>query len=373
MIVDEMELVRRLGEVEPLPAETFERARTLLHAAVALDGVGEPGPSAPRRRRRPRPSVVVRSTIGTGIVAAAAAVALVVTSTAEPPAGTNHPFSSRVTPSAPAAPGASAGRAAPLMRLADSIQADTTAPLPGDATLVIRTQSYSNGTSSTEADLYADNGEYFSTPTEAGLPAAIAEHADVGDGVPAREIKAAEDAVNGDLATARHEMAVAPFANGVGPTNSVSAAAQKSAIEQRIAADPNIPAAQKAAIEQKMTSGQNTPAEQRAHTDNYIWMDSLDTLSEGAGNPEVRIGVLRILSTLPEVKVTDTTTGGQPTLTLTASAPALPANYQEALTINATTGVPVSFTGGVPGQTPGVTVTYQVSRVSMANIAAGRF
>jgi hypothetical protein len=83
--------------------------------------------------------------------------------------------------------------------------------------------------------------------------------------------------------------------------------------------------------------------------------------------------VLRILSTLSKVVVTNTTTNGQPTITLTASAPALPSNYQEAITINASTGIPVSFAGGTPGQTPSVTITYQVSRVTLANIAAGDF
>ena len=32
---------------------------------------------------------------------------------------------------------------------------------------------------------------------------------------------------------------------------------------------------------------------------------------------------------------------------------------------------PVTFTGGVPGHTPDVTVTYQVTRVTLADIAAG--
>jgi hypothetical protein len=50
----------------------------------------------------------------------------------------------------------------------------------------------------------------------------------------------------------------------------------------------------------------------------------------------------------------------------------MPGNYQETLVIGAKTGVPVTFTGGVPGQAPGVTVTYQVTRVSLADIAAGK-
>src|SRR5580692_4458929 len=114
-------------------------------------------------------------------------------------------------------------------------------------------------------------------------------------------------------------------------------------------------------------------AHQKSSTDNYIWMDSIDAFAAGAGNPQVRAGILRILSTLPEVTVTNTTANGQPALTVTATAPALPANYQEALTINAVTGVPVSFAGGTPGQTPSVTVAYEISRVTMSDMAAGNF
>jgi hypothetical protein len=299
----------------------------------------------PRRRRR--------VFAGTGVFAtAAAAVTMVAVS-----------FGS-VGPATPVA------GAAVLNHLATHIKANATTPLPGDATLVLRTQSYPDGTSNSEADLYADNGEYFSTPTEGGLSAAIAENANVGNGFTAREIKAALDAVNGNLATAVQEMATAPFDNGIKPANSASS---YGALKQKIDAQTNLTPAQKTALLQKIVDEANSPSGQQASTDNYIWMDSMDTLIEGAGNPDVRIGVLRILSTLSEVAVTNTTTNGQPTITLTAGAPALPSNYQEAITINASTGVPVSFAGGTPGQTPSVIVTYQVSRVTLANIAAGNF
>jgi len=165
-------------------------------------------------------------------------------------------------------------------------------------------------------------------------------------------------------------MATAPFDNGVKPANT---GADDSVLKEKIDAQTNLTAAEKAALLQRILGEANSPSAQQASTDNYIWMDSVDTLIEGAGNPNVRIGVLRIFSTLSEVAVTDTTTNGQPTITLTASAPALPSNYQEAITINASTGVPVSFAGGTPGQTPSVTVTFQVSRVTLASIAAGNF
>ena len=83
--------------------------------------------------------------------------------------------------------------------------------------------------------------------------------------------------------------------------------------------------------------------------------------------------MLRLLSTLPEVTVRSADINGEAMLTLTARAPALPANYQETLTINGTTGVPIGFAGGAPGHRPDVTATYRVSRVTVAAIAAGRF
>jgi hypothetical protein len=260
--------------------------------------------------------------------------------------------------------------AAVLNHLATHIKANAATPLRGDATLVLRTQSYPDGTSSSEADLYTDDGEYFSTPTESGLPGAIADNGNIGNGFSARDIKAALDAVNGNLATAVQEMATAPYDNGVKPANTGVAV---NALKQKIDAQTNLTPAQKAALFQKIVAEANSPSGQQASTDNYVWMDSMDALVEGAGNPDVRIGVLRILSTLSEVAVTNTTSNGQPTITLTASAPALPSNYQEAITINASTGIPVSFAGGTVGQTPSVSITYQVSRVTLANIAAANF
>jgi hypothetical protein len=62
-----------------------------------------------------------------------------------------------------------------------------------------------------------------------------------------------------------------------------------------------------------------------------IWYNSINALTEGAGNPQVREGVLRVLSTIAEVTVANATTGGQPTLTLTAAStlmgPAFPQRW----------------------------------------------
>ena len=98
--------------------------------------------------------------------------------------------------------------------------------------------------------------------------------------------------------------------------------------------------------------------------DNYVWENCEDALVAGSGNPQVRAGVLRLVSALPGITVTHGTVDGQPTLTLTAGAAELgrtgvdkanpkvetgPA-YQEAITINADTGIPLEIASGPAGK-----------------------
>ena len=107
--------------------------------------------------------------------------------------------------------------------------------------------------------------------------------------------------------------------------------------------------------------------------DNYVWEGSEDALVVGSGNPQVRAGVLRLVSMLPGVSVTHGTVDGQPALTLTASAAEFgSASYQEAISINANTGIPLKMDGGTPG-TVDTTVTWVVTRVNLADIASGKF
>jgi hypothetical protein len=123
------------------------------------------------------------------------------------------------------------------------------------------------------------------------------------------------------------------------------------------------------------------------YLDNYVWVNSEDALIAGSGNPQVRAGVLRLMSLLPGVTVTRATVDGQPALALTAGAAELGrimgkpdkanpkgqpgAAYSEAITINAKTGVPLQTAGGVGGKITG-TIRYVVTRVNLANIAAGK-
>jgi hypothetical protein len=349
--IDEMDLVGGLKEVEPLRTEAYEGARAALLAAIANEeDTPLVAPRSVRSDQQRRRRLVTASMVGAGI---AAAVALFAVFGADPaltshaPAGSTHSAVVKVNDK--------------LMHLAADITADPTPP--GDATLVLRTESYPDSPSMTGADLYTDSGEYFYATTENGLPSEIASNDNVGDGIGAREVAAARYAVNGNLDTAREMMANAPFPRGIHPSPQEELAQAQAAEPALRAKGVNLPTPTAASI----------AAHQKSSTDNYIWMDSIDAFAAGAGNPLVRAGILRILSTLPEVTVTNTTTNGLPTLTVTATAPALPANYQEALTVDAATGVPVSFAGGTPGQVPSVTIAYQISRVTMSDMAAGNF
>jgi hypothetical protein len=334
MIVDEMELIGRLGDVEPLPDETLDQARTVLQAAIAVEGDPQVIERSrhPKRRRR---AVVVRGGVAAGVAAAVAAVALVATSPGQStkvPAVSNHV-------------------ASPLVRLADYVS-KSAAPA-GNATLVARTTALGGGKSVTVYDLYADDGQYFFSQTESGLPEQVSTDNNQAGGLFAREIAAAKLAATGDVQTAGEDMAAAPDPSKYVPQTKTQTVSGSDMIKE---------------------PGVYHPGEVVGTLyDNYVWEDSQDALIAGSGDPRVRAGVLQILATLPDVTVTSGTSGSQPTLVLTAGTDEMGPGYIEQLTINATTGVPVSFASGAPGQTPSGTVTYQVSRVATSDIAAGKF
>jgi hypothetical protein len=347
MTVDEMDLVGRLGEVEPLPDEAFEQARAVLRAAIAVEadpqviGLSD----HPKRRRR---AVVASGGVAAGVAAAVAAIALVATlpgQSPKVPAASNHVAT--LPGQSPKAPAASNHVASPLLRLAAYVSRSATPA--GNASLIARTTS-GGGQSVTVYDLYADNGQYFFSRTESGLAGQVSAGHDLGGGLFAREIAAAKLAATGNVQAAAQDLADAPDPSHViSPTQT----------------------ANKAAIAAKQgATGQKQPGNL---FDNWVWENSQDAIIAGSSEPQVRAGVLRILATLPDVTVTPGTSGGQPTLVLTAGTAEMGSNYTEQLTINATTGVPVSFASGAPGQTPSGTISYQVSRVTTSDIAAGKF
>jgi hypothetical protein len=238
--------------------------------------------------------------------------------------------------------------ASPLVRLADYVNGSATPP--GDATLIARTTT-GGGKSVTVYDLYADNGQYFFSRTERGLAGQVSGHHNLAGRLFAREIAAAKSAATGNVQTAAQNMADAPD-----PSHVIS--------PKQTAADKASIAAKEAATGQKQ--GGNL-------FDSWVWEDSQDAMIAGSGEPQVRAGVLRILATLPDVTVTSGRSAGQPTQVLTAGLAEEGYGYTEQLTINAITGIPVSFAGGAPGRTPSGTIKYQVSRVTLSDIAAGKF
>jgi hypothetical protein len=305
---------------------------------------------ARQARRRDR---IARAGIGAGVVAVAV-VAAVGAASAGPSAPAKKDQASGTHPASPRASASPTGstKAQPaLMTLAADVAAE---PRPtGDATLVERETGAPGKASINVWDLYTDDGRYFFSQTEDGLPAQVKENNNQGDGMFGREVAAATYAATGDVDTAALRMAWA-------------------------ADTTPVPAWLSAQVKNMSAGG--------LQIDNYVWENCEDALVAGSGNPQVRAGVLRLVSALPGITVTHGTVDGQPTLTLTAGAAELggagidkanpkaatgPA-YQEAITINADTGVPLGFAGGPAGKVA-VTVTYVVTRVNLADIAAGKF
>lgn len=302
-----------------------------------------------RARQARRCDRIVRGGIGAGIVAVAAVAAIGVASIV-PSAPTGTAQASRAHPARPGTPAGAAAAQQPLVKLAADVAAERRPT--GDATLVERETGMPGGGSANVWDLYTDDGRYFFSRTKAGLPAQVKEDNNQGAGMFGREVAAAAYAVTGNLDTAALKMAW-PYATPV-------------------------PARLKAEVKNK-TAG--------TYIDNYVWANSEDALIAGSGNPQVRAGVLRLMSLLPGVKVTRATVDGQPALTLTAGAAELGrimgkpdkanpkgqpgAAYSEAITINADTGIPLQTAGGVGGKVTG-TVRYVVTRVNLADLAAGK-
>ena len=336
---------------QPLPLDpaTTARVRDELLSYAAGGGAQS------RRKRRGLPRRAVRIAVSSVALAGVGCVALLASQTSNPHGGPGI--------SVLAVQSASAKQ---LDHLSAKI-ALTSAPI-GDATLVIRRQTYPNSPEIDGADLYADNGDYYYATTLAGLPAVIKSGETVNDGSTdseIRDIAAANAALNGPIDTARQQMSVAAYAPGTTPMSATLTKAQ-------LAAMPGV-------LRQKFEQIQADEAAQHivsemSQADGMIWDNSMDALQAGAGDPDVRAGVLKLLATIPQITVTPGTLSGQPTLNLTAQL--LKSNsgiYDEDLVINANTGIPVEFIGGNVGQTPGVTVYYSISRVTMASIENGTY
>jgi hypothetical protein len=349
-MIDEMDLLSGIKSAEPMRQSAFEDARAQLRAAMAVE-------AAPLTRTTLRRRVRwgTRRTAGFGIVAvaaAAAAVAVVVASTPQP--------------AAPAKPSSQqAAASSPLMVLAARITASS-GPLPGNASLIIRTQKESGIAPDVSYNLYTDDGAFYVGGDKKSLAQAIAKGQDLADGITGAEVKAALYAARGDLSAARVQMVDAsPNDIGLGLPKAerekiwakAMAKVRKVYLEKGIKKLPPLP----------------TGKALRSLADNYVWNNSIDALSAGAGNPRVRAGVLRLLSTISGVRIAHSVTGGQPALTLTAGAEVFGGHGEQVLTVNAKTGMPVKSVQPADGNLRGSVDTFRVLRVTLAEAEAGRF
>jgi hypothetical protein len=369
--VDEMDLVSQQLDVTPWRPEAYERARATLRGAMAESGPLEEaalvtpltaarGRGASRAGHR-RGILGTRGKvgIGAGIGAVAAAVAVVLAATSTPQPATPAPQSGAPAGSASRAPAANSK----LMSLAAFIKASDNGPLPGNASLVIDKQVIGGRLMQVVYALYTDSGDLYSGDDRTSLVTAVADHSNLADGTNAREIAAADYAASGDLATAVKQMVNAL------PNDFYDSLAERKAIWAKGAA-----AREELEKEKGMKVALTMPTGKalQEEIDNSLWTASTIALSWGAGNPQIREGVLRLLSTIPEVTVTNSTTDGQSTLTITAGPAVFGNSGDEVLTVNARTGIPISSEesgGGAPTSVE----TNQVSRVTLADIEAGKF
>jgi hypothetical protein len=337
MIDDELDWLVMERPSRAVTHTSTARARTALLDHIEASTTPLPAVGAPLRRRRPGRRSSVLALTG---IAAAAAVALLATGAFS---GGSHVL------------GTQAASAAPLARL--SAKVSQSPPPIGDATLVLRHHQLANGHAFTGADLYTDDGRYFYATTREGLPATITGNEVQDDGSIQRELAAAVAALDAPLATARETMANAAF----DPTANVAAL---------MAQGEKTAAAKITGLKAAGITPQVHHLTPEQHTDGMIWSNCLDALIAGAGRPDVRAGVLRLLSTIDAVSVEHSTTDGRPTLDIRSHV--FPDGYEERLVIDADTGMPIRFIGSDPGQSPpGVVVDYRVTRVTTADIANG--
>jgi hypothetical protein len=305
-----------------------------------------------RARRRQRRRLARRGATAAGAVGTVAAGVAVVLAASSAP-----------QPAMSARPAARPSAAhAQLATLAALIQASGTQQ-PGNAWLVVRTQTVGTRSPYVTYNLYPDSGGIYSGESPGQLRSAIARHQSLADGTEAREVSAARYAATGDLAAARLRM-INVSANYLGL--GLSPAAQRKVWEKGLAAEREI-YAEKGVRRQPTLPTRKTIQEQ---ADNLLWINSFGALNEGGGSPQVRAGVLRLISTISGVTVADSVTGGHPTLTLTAGPEVFGGQGRQVLTISARTGLPIRSSVEVPGTAPSLE-TFKVSRTTLAGIESG--
>lgn len=342
--MDEMDLMKNLRDVPAPGHEAYDRARTALRTAMA-----EPVATVVRPKRRlswPKLSVVAAG------AAAVAAAVVIGTSGGSVPAG----------PAPQAAPQAIE---APLVKLASAIQAAGTQP--GDASLIINTKFGPDDKPTRYYTIYTDKGQEFTGDSTKSLADAVAK----GDAQPAtpydgKVMVAARLAANGDVDKARIAMITA--------SNNALGVGLSPAEADKAWAD-----AQAEVAEKFRKAGKPVPAPKPRPTgkdlenlvNNHLWSNAQHALFTNAADAEVRAGVLKLYATIPDLTVGKTTVDGQAALTLTAP-PAILGGGSDILTVNADNGLPIREEITSAESAKHYVVNYKSSRVTLADVAAGK-
>jgi hypothetical protein len=309
-----------------------------------------------RARQRRRRGLAVRGGAAAGVAVLAAGGLFTAVH------GTGGTAPAATASRAPAAAHAPAANSELISLAAFVIKAS---PLPGDASLVTTTKTLGGRQVEVDYSVYTDSGDIYSAATASGLPAAVAHHENISDGTETREVAAAAYAAKGNLSAAREKMVnITGRELGLG----LSPAQRQKVWERAIAASKEV-------FKEKGIKPPASPPAGKALQElvgNRIWIGSMDALTAGGGSPQVRAGVLRLLATVPEVTVAHSTTGGQRTLTLTAGSALFKGSSPEVLTIDAKSGTPIKFFSAADGKVPSSVQTYKISRVSLADLKAGK-
>ncbi|MEV6244376.1 hypothetical protein [Lentzea sp. NPDC051838] len=349
--MDEMDLMKKLSDVPSPGPEAYDRARAALQTAMA-----EPVNTVVRPRRWSFWPKAGLATIG----AAAVAVAVVMATTSG---------STPVTPATPAPQAAPPVVESPLVKLASAVQAG--APLPGDASLVIGTKPAPDGSPYVFYTVYSDKGQVFKGDSAQTLAQSVAKNDDGVTQYDTNVMAAARQAATGDVEKARVAMLTAAGGNALGIGLS-PAEADKAWAEAQAQVEEQFRKVGKKFVPKPRPTGQ----ELENLISNHLWSSSTYALFVGAANPDIRAGVLKLLATIKQVTVGETTINGQRALTISATPDILGGDASAVLSINADNGLPIQdeVFPAKDSATPSkhALVTYQSSRVTLADVAAGK-
>ncbi|WP_394615474.1 hypothetical protein JNUCC0626_37870 [Lentzea sp. JNUCC 0626] len=354
--MDEMDLMKKLSDVPSPSPEAYDRARAALQTAMT-------------ETETPENAVVVRprrwsfwSKAGVTAVGAAAVATAVVMGTT---GGTTPTVAPDVQAAAPVVE-------SPLVKLASQVasQVKASAPLPGDASMVIGTKTAPDGSPYLHYTVYSDKGEVFKGDSPQTLRNSVAKKDDGATQYDKNVMAAARQAATGDVEKARIAMLTAAgnsLGLGLSPADADKAWAEAEAKLQKELGD----------MGKKLPGPRPRPTGEELETllSNHLWSSSTYALFVGAANPDVRAGVLKLLATIKQVTVGEAVIDGQRALTISATPEILGGDASAVLSINAENGLPIrdEVFPNPNSATPSkqAMVTYQSSRVTLANVAAG--